>query len=63
MTGSAFDKENPQHSLHVADWAWAQAVGKRSFFRSCNDAADIVTKQPDRYNRDDLNTRCNWDLP
>lgn len=60
----AFEPENPQHDLHVSDWAWAQAVGKRPIFMSANEVAAYVEGRfEDRYDRSDLYRRNNWDLP
>lgn len=50
-----------QHSAHVADYAWWQVSGRRSLFATISDS--VVTIERDRYNRDDLATRPNWDLP
>lgn len=53
-----------QHSAHVADYAWWQVSGRRSLFATISDnVADIATIERYGYDRDDLSTRCNWDLP
>lgn len=49
------------HHNHIGDYAWWLASRSRSIFSTKLD--DTVTIDRDRYNRDDLNTRTNWDLP
>jgi len=58
----AYETTNPQHDLHVVDWHWHLAMSKRPIFASMHDQQRLISAR-NRYDRGDLNTRPNWDLP
>jgi hypothetical protein len=53
-----------QHWLHVIDWALARAESRRPVLCSIWDHGHGNARAlPPPYNRNDLSTRPNWDLP
>lgn len=55
------EQEKPQHWDHVVAYELDRALSKRSFF--CRSLDEPVVTLGYRFDRSDLSTRLNWDLP